>query len=157
MVFLTTFLKYFLQDLPVIATAFFCMWCVVGIWLPNQTIKRKWITIVAIEGFEHLVLPLILLVILVSTDNGWSWILFHLTLNLFLFGFLGKVVVKAKGRDQWMRVGVIAVFTYFFVFMYPFILITIQLYTPVGGWFILGTTAAIFGALYWFNKRRLHG
>lgn len=152
MVLFQTLAKYFIADLPVIMTAFFCMWCVINIYLPGLKKSRKWITLLSIELFEHIMVPIILFIILIVFNNGIAALAFNAALILFLFGFLGKVVVKAKGKE-WLSIVAIAGFTYFFVFFYPYLLITLQIYTPVRGWTILLVTALLFFIVYRRSKK----
>lgn len=148
------FLKYLAEDLPLLITSFICMFCVIQVYLPKTTQKRKWLSLFIIEGFEHLALPVILLITLIFTDSWLSGFLFHIALLSFLFLFLGLIVIKARTREEWFRITAIAGFTYFFVFLYPFILVTLQLYTSITGWWIMGLTLAFFIIFYFLFRRK---
>jgi hypothetical protein len=148
------FWKYLAEDLPLIIVSFICMFLILQVYLPKTSQKRKWSTLFIIEGFEHLALPLILLITLIFTDSWITALLFHISLLSFLFIFLGLVVIKAKTREDWFRITAVAAWTYFFIFLYPFILISIQMYSPINGWWILGTTLALFGLFYFMFKQR---
>jgi len=141
---LSTFLKYFISDLPIILTGFFCMWMVLNIYLPKREKSYKWKTLIYIELFENLVVPLILFFILLYFDSVYAAIFFHTSLILFIFGFIGKILVKAKNKDEWLRIFAIFGFTYFFVFLYPFILRDLQWFYNFNGWFLIISTNLIF-------------
>lgn len=142
------FLKYLAEDLPLIIVSFICMFLVLQIYLPKTTQKRKWLSLFIIEGFEHIALPVILITTLIFTDSWLSAFIFHAALLSFLFLFLGFIVIKAKTREDWFRITAVAGFTYFFIFLYPFILISIQLYSSINGWVIMGTTILLFIIFY---------
>ncbi len=115
------------SDLPLLFTFFFCMWCVFGIYLPKRKRIVKWISLISLELFEHLILPLIIIIIFLFTNDWKTFALFQLVLLSFFFVFLGKVVIKAKG-SEWFRIIAITVFAYFFIFIYPSLIIVLQLY-----------------------------
>ena len=150
---LTTLLKYFLEDLPVLVVSFICMYFVVQVFFTKSTTKKKWITLVLIEGFEHLILPILLFFVLIMTNSIMSAILFHIILLIFLFLFVGIVIIKAKTKQDWFRVTSVAVFTYFFVFSYPYILVYIQRYTNISGTIIMLATILIFYILYLLRNK----
>lgn len=150
---LSTLGKYLLQDLPVIVVSLISMWCVISIYLPVKK-KRKWFVLFLIEGFEHLVMPMILFFILLQTDSYKSALLFHLAILTFLFGFIGYFVVGASSKKDWLGVFAVAVFTYFFVFIYPFLLIFAQINTPIIGWWWLLGTLIFFIGFYFVMKNK---
>jgi hypothetical protein len=146
-------LKYTAEDWPLIVVGLICMWFVFQIYLPKTKPKRKWISLFIIEGFEHVLLPLILLFELILTDSWVTGLLFHITLLAFLFGFMGYFVIGARDKETWFRIAAIAGFAYFFIFFYPFIIIYIQLNSPISGWWILGVTIALFFGLYSLRRK----
>jgi len=150
MVIFQTLMKFFIADIPVIVTAFICMFCVVNIYLSNVEVKKRWYVLLFIEGFEHLIIPIVLFVILLTTNSYLSALFFHITLLLFLFGYIGFFVTKSRTKKDWVRILTVAVFTYFFVFLYPPLLIIIQLYNPINGWTIMAITILIFITFYIF-------
>lgn len=152
---ISVYLKYLLGDLPVIVTGFICMWFVVNTFLITKKSKR-WLSLILIEGFEHLIFPILFFFILIIFNNWLAGLLFHIVLNLFLFGFVGLVIVKARTKDDWLRVGIVAVFTYFFVFFYPFLVIQLQRISwfPFGGWEIMILTVIIFFLIYTLRNRQ---
>ena len=149
---LSTFLKYFIADLPIIITSFIGMYAVLSIYLPKRKHQKTWKALISIELFEHLAVPFLLLLILLYFDSVYAGIFFHLSLLLFIFGFIGYYLIKAKGKEEWMKIGVIAVFTYFFVFLYPYILIGLQWFYDFSGWMILISTNLFFIGLAFIHK-----
>lgn len=150
------FLKYLISDLPLIITSFVCMWVVLKIWMPKRTVRRRWLTLILIESFEHLIVPFVLLIILLRFNDVWAGILFHTSILLFCFGFVGFVVIKARRVEEWFRVSIISAFTYFFVFLYPMIVVSLQYYWRFNGIMIIAGTNLIFIALLiiHFTRRR---
>lgn len=145
------FLKYLVEDLPLLITSFICMFIVLQIYLPKTTQKRKLLSLFIIEGFEHLALPVILILTLIFTDSWLSAFFFHAALLSFLFLFLGVYILKARTKEEWFRISAVAAYTYLFVFTYPFIIIYLQLHSPLNGWIIMGTTIFLFWLFYRFR------
>jgi len=143
-----------MEDLPLLIVSFICMYIILQVYLPKTSSKRKWTTLFIIEGFEHLAVPVILLLTLIFTDSWLSGFFFHLALLSFLFLFLGFIVIKAKTREDWFRITAVAGFTYFFIFLYPFILVTLQLYTSITGWWIMGVTILLFIIFYFLFRQK---
>ena len=154
--FLTTFLKYFLADLPIIITTFIGMWAVLSIYLPKREKSKKWKSLILIELFEHILVPICLLFIVFYFDSAYAALFFHVSLILFIFGFIGGYLIKVRGWEEWVKMGVIAVFTYFFVFLYPYVIIGLQWFYNFNGWFLLITTNSFFIGLGLLHKYRIY-
>lgn len=153
MVLLQIFLKYLIADLPLILVSFFSMYFITKIYLKHTTKKRRWSTLILIEGFEHLVIPVILFFILLAFNNLFAGILFNFVLMLFLFGFIGKIVVKAEKEDEWINVLKVGLFTLFFIYIFPYAVILFQVYTDLTGWWILIGTACFFFGFYLYKRK----
>ena len=156
------FEKYLMEDLPLIITSFICMFFIFQIYLPKTKAIRKWLSIFIIEGVEHVVLPFVLLIELIFTDSWITAALFHLTLLIFLFGFMGYYVIKARDKETWFRVFAIAGYAYFFIFLYPFVVVSVQLYSPdwfsfFNGWYIMGITILLFFGMYLLRNKEKEG
>ena len=145
---LTTLLRTLAQDIPLIITGFICMYIVFVVYLPKTGVKQKVGSIFLIEMVEHIILPFLLLITLLFTGSWVSALIFHLILLSFLFLFIGFVIVKAKTKEDWFRITAVAGFAYFFIFVYPFILIYIQLYSNISGWILMEITIFIFFLIY---------
>lgn len=109
-------------------TSFICLWCVFNILLPKTKTKRKIVTLVIIELFEHLVVPIVMFILLLFTQGFWQGLLFNGLILSFIFGFIGSYLVRAKSAEDWFRMLIVCFFVYLFVVFYPFILVFIQLH-----------------------------
>lgn len=147
---ITTLLKYFLEDLPVLITTFISLYCVFKIFLKKPDSKPLK-SLIIYELFEHLVVPWVLFLILIFTNSTITAIAFHTVLLAFIFGYLGKRVYKAQGKE-WMDIFHIAFFIYFFVFAYPRLVIWLQMVTPITGWYILGATNLAFIGTFIYSR-----
>ena len=144
---LSILVKYLISDLFIIITSFVCMWFVLKIYFPERE-KKRFVTLLLIEGFEHLIMPIVLFFILLFTNSYKSALLFHITIITFLFGFVGLFVLRARSKRDWFKVLAVAGFTYLFIFIYPFMIILTQIYTPLNGFMIMGITIAFFWVFY---------
>lgn len=149
-----TFLRSFLQDLPLLITSFFCLYLVFTIYLPKENKARKWIVLVLIEFTEHIILPIVLIVILLLFNNWLVGFFFNIVILLFIFVFLGYFVLKARTKEAWKNICVIALFVYFFIYVYPLILISVQMSSSISGWWIIGITNLSFLIFFIFSYRK---
>lgn len=131
--------------------SFVCMYFVCDLFLKTEK-KKKIKSWLLIEGFEHLVFPVILVGIVIFTNSKLTAILFHTALILFFYLFIGKIVIKAKSKEDWLRVISVMSFTYFFIFLYPEIMIVIQMNTSIKGYWILIGTVPVFYLMNRFLK-----
>jgi len=152
---LVTFLRGLAQDLPIFITSFFCLWCVFNIYLPKGNKVRKWISLILIEFAEHIILPVVLIFILLIFNNWLAGFFFNLVILLFLFLFLGYFVLKSRTKEEWRNICIISLFVYFFIFLYPVLVIQIQRHTFMNGWWILGLTNFCFFIFYRTKSRLL--
>lgn len=153
---LETFLKYGLADLPLIFVDFVCMGLILALFLPKKTKGKFWLSLISIELFEHIIFPLILVILLLKTEGIITGIIFHASILLFCFGFIGLVIAKARTAEQWFKIVLITAFTYFFIFTFPAVLIYLQYQYGLLGYYILGTTIVIFLSFYLFMRKRAY-
>lgn len=142
------FFEYLLQDLPIIITTLICMWVVFSMAIEIKSTKRKIWALVSIEVFEHIVLPFLLIITLLTLPAIYTVFAFHIFVLSFCFGWLGWVAKVTLRR----RI-IIALFAYFFLFAYPLLVIWIQQVTSIKGWTFILATNFLFLAVYILRNR----
>jgi len=144
-----TLIKYILADIWLIVTSTICLFVVINIFLKNKDSGRKWITLILFEITEHIIVPILLIIILLFTNSYITGLLFNAVIIAFLFGFIGHIVIGAKGRE-WVNVLIVFLFAYFFIFIYPMILIGLQMRTEWSGSVMMIITILLFLFMYLF-------
>lgn len=151
---LVVFLRDLLQDLPLLITSFFCLWVAFYIYLPEVKRSRKWVSLIFIEFAEHILLPVSLFIILLLFNNYLAGFFFNLVILTFIFLILGYFILKVRDRESWKRVCIISLFVYGFIYLYPFLLISIQMNSGISGWWIMGITNLLFFIFFIFSFYR---
>jgi hypothetical protein len=143
----------FYSDWMLGITSFICLWCVFNIFLPRTQTKRKIISLIVIELFEHILIPIAMIGLLFFTEGAIQGILFHSLMILFIFGFIGGYLVRSKTAQDWFNILIIGFFVYLFVVFYPYILVMIQMSIPwLNGIEIMIITNVLFILSYLIYK-----
>lgn len=143
-----TLLKYFVSDLPLLLVSSVCLFYVINIFLKEKSRARRWIALILFEATEHLLFPFIAVLSLFIINSYMSGIIFMTIFIIFIFGFIGCFVVKARTFKEWGKVFVVYIFSYFFMFIYPSLLINLQISTNLNGFQIMAATLLLFTGVF---------
>ena len=146
-------LKYFLADLPLIATVVLCMYLVFKTYFPEVKGGRVFLFLVLVEVFENFLLPLIFLALFLRFDSVWAAVWMHVILLLYMVG-VGFFLLKARSRMAWFKVFALTAFLYFFLFPYPHVVIQLQRWYGLNGLFILVSTVVVFALFRWLGWKK---
>ena len=134
------------QDWPIIITAMVCLYCLFKIILPPNTKTVR--TLVYWELIEHIAMPVILLLVILFTNSIVTTIIFQSVLIGFIYYFIGIKALDVRKTKEYVKLLVVGISVYFFVMLYPYIVLWLQIYTSLTGWSIMIATNLAFITYY---------